>query len=79
MHEHPLFSTVAALEMRWRETRDVAAIFPYADTTRESMGKYKWKESSGEKRVRVRKEIVFVHAKAILAPPKEGSAKPIGL
>lgn len=67
--------------MRWRETREVADIFPYADTASESMGKeMKGRiESSGEKRVRVRNEIVFVHAKAILAPPKEGRAKPIGL
>lgn len=71
----------AAPEMRWWATREVAAIFKFPDTLSESMGREirGLTESSWKKRVQARNEIVFGHAKAILTPLKEGSAKPIGL
>lgn len=71
----------AAPEMRWRGTGEVEAIFPFADTARESMGRKMrgWMEGIGKKRMRVKTAIVFGHARAILAPPKVGSPKPIQL
>ena len=67
---------LAAPEMRWRATGEVAAIFKFPDALSESMGREMrgLTESSGKKRVQVRNEIVLGHAMAILTPPKEGSS-----
>lgn len=66
----------AAPEMKWRETGGGCSYLPIC-TLSKSMGREM--RGMGGEQWKVRNEILFGHAKAILAPRKEGNTKPIGL